>query len=299
MEHGKKRWVWVASLLLALGLAASAQAGADWPRMVESADGVPISYEVHGAGEPTLVFVHGWSCDGRYWREQVSRFSRDHRVVVVDLAGHGHSGLGREVYSMAAFGEDVRTVVEDAGAEEVVLVGHSMGGPVSVEAAHLMRDAVVGIVGVDTFQDVGEQRKAEDVEAFLSPLREDFRSEAKIFVSQMFVGSTDAALRDWVVADMAAAPPRVAISALEQMLSPSIEGRSGEAFEGLETPVVAINADLWPTNVEGNRQHIDRFEAVILEGTDHFLHMAKPDDFNAALADVIAELGKKRPAAEE
>lgn len=58
-----------------------------WPQVVLSKDGTPISYEVYGAGEPTLVFVHGWSCDARYWGEQVPYFSKNHRIVILDLAG--------------------------------------------------------------------------------------------------------------------------------------------------------------------------------------------------------------------
>lgn len=61
---------------------------------VPSADGIPVRYEVHGAGPPALVFVHGWSCDRDYWRGQVEHFAGRYRVVTVDLAGHGESGGG-------------------------------------------------------------------------------------------------------------------------------------------------------------------------------------------------------------
>jgi hypothetical protein len=43
------------------------RAQAEWPHVVHSKDGTPISYEIYGDGEPTLIFVHGWSCDARYW----------------------------------------------------------------------------------------------------------------------------------------------------------------------------------------------------------------------------------------
>ena len=91
------------------------EAQAQWPRIVPSKDGTPVSYEVYGTGEPTLVFVHGWCCDSRYWRNQVAYFSQKYRVVMLDLAGHGHSGMTRKTYSMASFGEDVRAVTEAAG----------------------------------------------------------------------------------------------------------------------------------------------------------------------------------------
>ncbi|WP_084185022.1 alpha/beta fold hydrolase [Desulfonatronum thiodismutans] len=269
-----------------------------WPRMVGSADGVPISYEVHGTGEPTLVFVHGWSCDGRYWRMQVPHFSKNHRVVVIDLAGHGHSGLGREDYAMDAFGEDVQAVVEEVGAEQVILVGHSMGGPVSVAAARLMPGRVIGVIGVDIFQDVSHPMTQEDFNSWMGLLQPDFSAGAAQFVRQMFIEKTDSVLRDWVVADMSAAPSKVAVSAMEKMLSDVVSGEALFAFDGLETPIVAINADLWPTNVEANRRHMHSFDAVIIEGTDHFLHMAEPEAFNRKLEGVIAGMVETRSGAE-
>ena len=119
------------------------KAQVEWPHVVASKDGTPISYEVYGVGEPTLVFVHGWSCDARYWREQLSYFSKKHRIVVLDLAGHGHSGSTRSKYTMKAFGEDVRAVTEAINSRSAILIGHSMGGSVIAEAARLMPDRVI------------------------------------------------------------------------------------------------------------------------------------------------------------
>lgn len=281
-------------LVVVVGLlffVAAVQADSNWPRMVNSKDGTLISYEVHGSGEPTLVFVHGWSCDRRYWRAQVPNFSKNHRVVTIDLAGHGHSGLQRESYSMAAFGEDVRAVIEEVGSDDVVLIGHSMGGSVVAQAAGLMPDRVRGLIGVDTFHNVDREVTQEEADAWLAPLKEEFRVGANEFVASMFVPETDQGLRDWVMADMSAAPPGVAISAMEQMLDDARTGEARVAFDDLDLPIVAINADLWPTDVEANRKHMPSFEAVIMEGADHFLHMARPEAFNSRLAEVIARLG--------
>lgn len=275
-------------LLLLLVLASQVQAAeVHWPRMANSADGVPIAYEVQGSGEPTLVFIHGWSGDGRYWRGQVPYFSQRHRVVTVDLAGHGHSGLGRDSYTLPAFGEDVKAVLDDLGVEQALLIGHSMGGPVSVEAARLMPERVIGIVGVDTFHNVASEIDQEQRDGMLEPLQEDFAPAARQFVASMFVDSTDPELRDWVVHDMAAAPPEVAISAMEDMLTRHADGEAARHFEALTIPVVAINADLWPTDIEANRQLLPEFDAVIMEESDHFLHMAKPDAFNRELERMI------------
>lgn len=286
----KKCAVVIPAAVLLLFLAAQLKAEPDWPGMAESADGVAIAFEMTGQGEPMLVFIHGWSCDARYWRAQIPHFSRQHRLVTIDLAGHGHSGFGRAQYSMAAFGQDVNAVLDKIEAEQVILIGHSMGGPVSVAAAAAVPERVVGIIGVDTFHGVNQAMSAEEAQSWLNPLRQDFRNGAPAFVAGMFIDDTDAALREWVIADMAAAPPEVALSALEQMLTGIVSGEARAAFAGIEAPIIAINADIWPTDTEGNRQLRPGFEAVIMDNTDHFLHMAEPEAFNKKLESVIAGL---------
>lgn len=94
----------VACLVLLISAFGDTPAEAKWPHIAFSKDVTPISYEIFGVGEPTLVFVHGWSCDARYWRAQVPVFSKKYRVVILDLAGHGHSGMSRTKYTMEVIG---------------------------------------------------------------------------------------------------------------------------------------------------------------------------------------------------
>src|SRR5688572_20684483 len=96
-----------------------------------SADGIPIKYEVTGDGKVALLFIHGWTANRELWDDQAKHFKSDYQVVRIDLAGHGDSGSGRKVYSVAAFGADVAAVADKLGLKRVVLIGHSMGGPVA------------------------------------------------------------------------------------------------------------------------------------------------------------------------
>ena len=85
----KKEKILLAVIILALLCGASycnAKIG-----IVPSYDGQLISYNVFGNGQTTLVFVHGWGGDGRYWRYQVPYFFKKYRIVTIDLAGHGNS----------------------------------------------------------------------------------------------------------------------------------------------------------------------------------------------------------------
>ena len=269
------------------------QAQAEWPCVVPSEDGTPISYETHGAGEPTLVFVHGWSCDARYWRAQLPYFSQDHRVVVLDLAGHGHSGTTRSRYSMRLFGEDVRAVTEATDSRSVILIGHSMGGMVIAEAARLMPDRVIGLIGIDTLENIEYPMTREELEKMIGPLEEDFRTGSRQFVAQMISPQTDSQLREWILADMSAAPPAVAIGAMREMTSQFITGEAAKTFDEIRIPVMTVNGDLWPINYEANRRHMFSFDAIVLKEADHFLMMNRSKDFNRALEKAISAIARE------
>lgn len=271
-------------LLLTFG---TVRAQTEWPRMVPSADGTLISYEIHGKGQPTLVFVHGWSCDARYWRAQVPYFSKKHRVVVIDLAGHGHSGSTRSRYSMKSFGEDVQAVTEATNSRRVILIGHSMGGSVIAEAARLMPGRVIGLVGIDTLENIEYPMTPKERDQMIVPLEKDFQSGCRQFVAEMISARTDPLMSEWIIADMAAAPPAVALSAMNEMVSQYISGESAKIFDVIRLPVVCVNGDLWPVNYEANRRHMLSFDAIVLKDADHFLMMNRVEEFNCALEEAI------------
>ena len=117
-------------------------------------DGVELVYDVRGKGSTTLVFVHCWACDRTYWKNQLDEFAKTFRVVSLDLGGHGQSGDNRAQWTIASLGGDVQAVVEKLDLKNVILVGHSMGGPVSLDAARRMPGRVRGIACVETLHDV-------------------------------------------------------------------------------------------------------------------------------------------------
>jgi pimeloyl-ACP methyl ester carboxylesterase len=274
-------------LLFLILTAGTIQAQTKWPHIVLSKDGTPISYEIYGSGEPTLVFVHGWSCDARYWRAQLPYFSKNHRVVVLDLAGHGHSGMTRSQYTMLSFGEDVRAVTEAIGGGKVILIGHSMGGSVIAEAARLMPNRIVGLVGIDTLGNIEYSLTRENLNKMIAPLEKDFRKGSRQFVGRIISLNTDPQLREWILSDISAAPPAVALSAINEMMSQYVTGEAAKIFDKIRIPVITVNGDMHPINYEANRRHMFSFDAIVLKDADHFLMMDRPEEFNRALEKAI------------
>ena len=283
----------IACLVLLISAFGDTPALAEWPHIVFSKDGTPISYETFGVGEPTLVFVHGWSCDARYWHAQVPVFSKKYRVVVLDLAGHGHSGMFRTKYSMGSFGEDVRAVTESTGSHSVILIGHSMGGSVIAEAARLMPGRVIGLIGIDSLENIEYPMTREELKKMITPLEENFRDGSRQFVGEMIAPDTDPQLREWILSDMSSAPPSVAISAMNEMMNQYITGEAAKIFKEIRIPVIIVNGDLWPINYEANRRHMLSFNAIVLKKADHFLMMDRSIDFNKALEKAILMLTGK------
>lgn len=255
---------------------------------VASADGSPIRYGVRGQGEPTLVFVHCWTCNHTFWDAQIDHFSQHHQVIWLDLAGHGESGSRRQRYTMQAFGEDVAAVVRQVGARKVILVGHSMGGPVVVEAAKQLGDRVVGIVGVDTFYTPFEYPESrEKIAAFVKPFETDFHGTSDKLVRSMFTSQADPALVEAIAGKFAAADPRVGVSALYELFDWNAHQASTD-LKRFANKLYNINAA--PTGNESPANaHVE-----LVPGVGHFIAQVKPEAFNRALEGIISDLSAVR-----
>jgi pimeloyl-ACP methyl ester carboxylesterase len=255
---------------------------------VAASDGVSIAYTIRENESPALVFIHGWMCNQTFWEAQVASQSESYTVVTIDLPGHGLSGMDRADWTLRAFGADVQTVVESLGLEEVILVGHSMGGPVALEAARLMPDRVIGVVAVDALHDADFEYSAEQKTRFLAAWDQDFAGTCTDFVTSMFPDTADPALVERVTTAMCASPSESSIAQFRDFLQYDMKA----ALAAVQVPVRCINAATWPTNVEGNRAYNEDFEAVIIEGPGHFLMMEEPERFNAHFGLVVAELSE-------
>jgi pimeloyl-ACP methyl ester carboxylesterase len=253
-----------------------------------SADGVSIQYQVAGAGAPALLFVHCWCCDHSFWDAQAPHFAEKYKVVTLDLGGHGDSGQKREHWSIPAFGQDGVAVVEQLNLDQVVLIGHSMGGPVILEAARRMPERVIGLVGVDNFHDMDERYSEEQFEEFLRPMRANFKEATENFVRTMFPVTADSELVERVISDMSSAPPEVGVGAMEAIFHWYRDDFLTVSQE-IKAPLRCINSDFYPTNVEANRRYFPSFEVSIMPGVGHFVQMEDSETFNRLLEEAVED----------
>ena len=258
-------------------------------RIAIAPDGVHVQYRVYGSAEPALLFIHCWSCDSNYWRAQVPQFSRKYTVITVDLAGHGGTDGNRSEWSIAKFGQDVATAAAAIPNQQIILVGHSMGGPVAIEAARLLEDRVIGIIGVDTFNTIGMPGPSKaQIDALIRPFEADFIGHTRSLVTEhLFRPGGNRELANKIAYDMSLSPPRVAIPSLRALF----EYDFTEPLKEIKVPIMAIDSDLGePVNEARIRKVLPKFRAVIVPDTGHFFMMEDPQAFNAALTSEIEAL---------
>ncbi|SDU59162.1 alpha/beta hydrolase [Desulfobacula phenolica] len=246
----------------------------------QSADDSRIAYGTRGQGETTLLFVHGWLCDHKVWQPQIDYFSNHYKVAWLDLAGHGDSETNRQKFTMSAFAQDVKSVSDKVGGEKIILIGHSMGGPIVIETAKLLGEKVVGIVGVDAFYtplaSVPEAMKL----VFLEKLKNNYPVALEETVKSMFAKSANPDLINLYYKNMLAADHKMGISSLYECIKWNSQKEPLE-LKKFSSKLYNINGA--PTG----KEKVLHESVVLISDVGHFVAQIKPDEFNAALEKII------------
>lgn len=217
---------------------------------VISVDGGTVAIDRLGPGRPApgssgLVFIPGWCCPRQDW-SPIARQLPDRPTLLMDLPGQGTSTSQRRHWTMADFGEATAEVVRAVGWDNVVLVGHSLGGAVAVEAAIALGPAAHQVICVDSL--VYESYYAKQGEAFieqeLAGFAADFPGAMSALVRALFVDQTSP-LIDQIAHTMASAPFEQALESQRTLL----EWDRDEALPRCPAPidVLAAAAFLDPT----------------------------------------------------
>lgn len=267
------------SCMLAAGCATREPLVQEQRATVASLDGSRIAYGMRGEGEPTIVFIHGWLCNGEMWRSQIDHFSKEYKVAWMDLAGHGESGSERDEYSVVAFGHDVEAVVDKVPRGKLILVGHSMGGNVAIEAARLLGDRVAAIVAVDTFHTPLSKVPTEKKLQFVGWLAKDYPAALESTVESMFPPDADPGLVEATHTAMQKPDPHVGVNALRELILWN-EHEESAGLNEYSDRLHFINA-----GDPGGKSAVEGI--VLIPGTGHFVAQAAPNAFNAALEAII------------
>ena len=253
-----------------------------------SVAGLRLAYDAAGAGDPPMIFIHGWCCDRSYFAPQFEHFASGHAVVAMDLRGHGESGRPAARpggYAMDVMADDVLSVAAAAGCDRPVLVGHSLGALIGLSCA--ARAGVIrALVMVDPAPITNEKAKRFFRESVAAVAADDNGSWRTMFVEGMFL-PTDAARRAAIIEQMARTPPAISAEVLRVMGEFDGAGALAQAT----VPVLSIGSAV-PSNASADlRRLCPAITVGQTVGSGHFNQLEVPDQVNAMIERFLAVNG--------
>jgi pimeloyl-ACP methyl ester carboxylesterase len=249
-------------------------------------DGTSLAYEEVGAGDPPFVLVHGWTCNHTHFAPQVEYFRQRHRVVAVDLRGHGASDAPPQRYTVPAFADDVAWLCAQVGVREPVLVGHSMGGAVVLEVAARYPDLARAIVMLDAAPISGPSAADSALVDLAASLGGPDGAAARAALIEHAVSGLgrDASIQARIRTDMSAVPDHVARSCIEGMG----EWDGWAAACACRVPAVHIAAAEPINDAAALRALSPSIRTGQTVGAGHFNHLEVPEQVNAMIERFLA-----------
>ncbi len=242
-------------------------------------DGARIHYVNYGKGNDALVLIHGWTMDVDNWDDQIQDFAKAHRVVAIDLPGHGQSDKPQVSYSMDYFARAVEAVMRDAKVKRAVLVGHSMGTPIARQFYRKYPEKTLAIVVADGA--LGPFADKATMDRMIAGFRSANYRAATDQMFGMMKGGLSTQAVEKLLATSHNTPQHVLVSAMEGMADEAIWGT-----DKINVPVLAIMArnPMFPPNMEEIYRGIaPNLDFRMWEGVGHFVMMEKPKEFNEAV----------------
>ena len=180
---------------------------------------VRLFYTDEGTGDPPILFVHGFSCDSHDWSWQIPHFAATHRVIAVDLRGHGRSSVPDGGFDPLTFAADIAGLLDQLDVGPVVAVGHSLGGVIVSALAIEHPDKVQSIVSVDPGYLVDDAAK-EPLRAVIDAMRTgDAVAVAQATLGQSYAAASPPHLRTWHMRRIAGVPDDVLVQTFDSLFS--------------------------------------------------------------------------------
>ena len=247
-------------------------------------DGVRLFHQEAGAGAPPLLFIHGVGGDHTDFAPQSAHFRGKHRVVAVDLRGHGRSDKPVQEYTIPGFADDVAWVCGKLGLAKPVLIGHSMGGKVALDVAARFPDLPAAVIAVES--SILPPGPAAGVPPLAAALRGPGYREAarRFFADALFLPTDDPGRKARLVERMVATPQHVLASAFANTFA--WDGAAAAA--ACPAPLLLISGAAVVNDLDRLRRLCPRLVHGQTVGAGHFNQLEVPDQVNAMIERFLA-----------
>ena len=242
-------------------------------------DGVKLYYEDAGAGEPAMVMIHGWTCNHTHWAAQSAHFSKSHRVVSIDLRGHGRSDAPEQEYTPEVFADDVAWTIGELALDRPIVCGHSMGGYVTAWLGKNHPGSLRARVLVDSPVVASPEFRKRAVPLIERWRQPDYLGDLGEFIGTMFSDLDTPETRAEITAQMLATPRHVLTSAMWHVA----HNDHAEATAANPGPLLAIYAGLFPVDLAAVGALVPGCMVGQTVGSGHFNLVEVPEQVNAMI----------------
>ncbi|HEX7301511.1 alpha/beta hydrolase [Lentzea sp.] len=254
-------------------------------------NGITIGYDDEGTGDDVLVLVHGHPFDRSMWRPQVEHFSAaGWRVVAADLRGYGESTVVPGITPLDVFASDVAALLDHLGVGRFVLGGLSMGGQIVLECARRFPGRLRGLVLADTFAQAETEQGRRNRNDMADRLLREGMSGYATEVQWKMVAPHNRAVGEHVARMMHNAPPEGAAAALRGRAERPDYTETLAAITVPTLVVVGSDDEYTPVaDAEYMHERVPGSALVVVDGAAHMPNLERPEVFNAAVADLLAQ----------
>ncbi len=258
-------------------------------------DGVRIAYDDLGIGSPAVLLVHGAFGDRSLFGPQIEHLAPRHRVVALDLRGHGESDVPTSGFAFADFVADALAVTTAAGLDRVVVCGHSvLGAGIGLRLAAARPDLVAGVAMLDGGIPFPEPMRTMRLETFVPLLEGEGRVHAlREFMGRLFSPFDPPELQAKVATGFQAAPAHLAAPLMRAIFT---EDLSAPLSTG-RYPLLQIQAQA-PFDLARLRELRPDVLVGSVIGSGHYLTLAAGAQVNSMLdrfIEIVAAQSRAEP----
>lgn len=256
---------------------------------VDLPSGLHLNVHTRGRGERVALLIHGWVVSGEIWEPILAAWPEDGpRLIAPDLRGTGWSSKPRGGYTLAAHEEDIVALIDTMGLEDLVLVGHSMGGTIAMRVALARPQALRRLVLISPVPAGGVPFKDEDL-AFFRSLG-GTQEGAEQVLGMMMASRPSQAAFDRAVLASASAVPEAFLENFDAWRTADFADRVGQ----ISTPTLVLGGAVeQPLSPELLQAAVvapipgARFE--VLPGVSHYPQLECSEHLTARLRAIIDE----------
>lgn len=269
---------------------------------VALANGVTLAYDDMGAlSRRPLILIHGVSMGRRYFHKQLPGLSVSHRVIAVDLRGHGGSEKPDTGHTIPQYARDLKLFIEALELDHPVLLGWSMGGFVIWD--YIKQFGTASIAGLIITDEAASDFKWDGfphgfidlatLHALMTSVQDDRAGFLKGLIPQMFYHDQSEEDLGWMFDECS----RLPIGATSAILFDQSVQDYREILASIDVPSMVCwgrhDALLPVTGAEYLREHTPGAHLVVFENSGHCPFLEEPEAFNSAVSVFVTALDEQ------